>query len=460
MKDHLNKGRLKLDHIDYFILDEADEMLNIGFREEIEEIMEGTPKDKKVLLFSATMPKTILNIAEKYMGSYDLVSIKSKTLSNTSITQKYYDVSPRNKFEALCRIMDAEETFYSIIFCRTKSDVDDVTSNLVSRGFLAEAIHGDIEQKAREKILKRFKDAKIKILVATDVAARWIDVEDLNFVVNYSLPENPEIYTHRIGRTWRAWRTGTAISFVARGDTRKLMFIERTIKAKIEKAKLPDTKDIIAGKKKRLIENITKTLEWDKQEHLVTLSKEILETGDVHDIMYALLKIGHGRDFDEQTYKNIVEVRGNDRGDRWERGWRNGRWGEGSQAGRLFVAKWKADRMNPGSLIQFLEKEVGSHLGDVGKIDIFENFSYINVDEDKAETILAHFKLENRERPLVVQAKPRSNDRGGSRWAWGGWYRGWSRWGWGDRGGYRGWRSGGWDRGGSGGGKFQRGSKR
>jgi len=212
----LNKGRLKLDHIDYFILDEADEMLNIGFREEIEEIMEGTPKDKKVLLFSATMPKAILNIAEKYMGAYDLVSIKSKTLSNQNISQKYYDVSPRNKFEALCRIMDAEETFYSIIFCRTKSDVDDVTSNLVSRGFLAEAIHGDIEQKAREKILKRFKDAKIKILVATDVAARGIDVEDLNYVVNYSLPENPEIYTHRIGRTGRAGKSGTAISFVSR----------------------------------------------------------------------------------------------------------------------------------------------------------------------------------------------------------------------------------------------------
>jgi ATP-dependent RNA helicase DeaD len=133
VKDHINKKRLKLDNIDYFILDEADEMLNIGFREEIEEIMEGTPKDKKVLLFSATMPKAILQIAEKYMGKYDLVSIKSKTLSNTSISQKYYDVSPRNKFEALCRIIDSEEQFYSIIFCRTKSDVDDVTSNLVSR---------------------------------------------------------------------------------------------------------------------------------------------------------------------------------------------------------------------------------------------------------------------------------------------------------------------------------------
>ena len=133
VKDHVLKKRLKLDHIDYFILDEADEMLNIGFREEIEEIMESTPHDKKVLLFSATMPRAILQIAEKYMGDYDMVAIKSKTISNQSITQKYYDVSPRNKFEALCRIIDAEEEFYAIIFCRTKSDVDDVTSNLVSR---------------------------------------------------------------------------------------------------------------------------------------------------------------------------------------------------------------------------------------------------------------------------------------------------------------------------------------
>ncbi len=443
VKDHINKKRLKLEHIDYFILDEADEMLNIGFREEIEEIMEHTPKQKKVLLFSATMPRAILQIAEKYMGEYDLVSIKSKTLSNTSITQKYYDVSPRNKFEALCRIIDAEEEFYSIIFCRTKSDVDDVTSNLVSRGFLAEAIHGDIEQKAREKILKRFKDAKIKILVATDVAARGIDVEDLNFVVNYSLPENPEIYTHRIGRTGRAWKTGTAISFVSRGDTRKLMFIERTIKAKIEKAKLPDTQDIIAGKKKRLTENIATTLEAEKDTEIQNTLDELLTTHAAEDLLYALFKISHGKEFKAETYKDIKEVRDN-RASRESDWW---------SAGRLFVAKGRADRMTPGSLIQFLEKEIGSHLWDVGKIDIFENFSYINVDAEKAEIILAHFKLENKARPLVVQAKPRGWDRGGRSGSGGG-YRGGARW-W-DRGWYRGNRGRSeWS-----GPRFKRGSKR
>ena len=235
VKDHLLRKRLKLENIDYFILDEADEMLKIWFREEIEEIMQNTRKEKKVLLFSATMPKEILQIAKKYMKEYDIVSIKWENLTAKNIEQKYYEISPRNKFEALCRVISAQELFYGIIFCRTKSDVDDITSNLVSRWFLAEAIHWDIEQKSREKILRRFKESKIKILVATDVAARWIDIENLTHVVNYSLPENPEVYTHRIWRTARAGKSWIAISFVSRNDVRKMFFIERVIRAKNKK---------------------------------------------------------------------------------------------------------------------------------------------------------------------------------------------------------------------------------
>ena len=173
VKDHLiTKRTLNLSTIDYFILDEADEMLNIGFREEIEEILQHTPENKKTLLFSATMPREILMLAKKYMHSYDEVKIASKTTISDRIKQIYYDVSPRNKFEALSRVVDMTEDFYGIIFCRTKSDVDEVASKLIGRGIQAEGIHGDIEQKNREKVLTRFKAKKCTILVATDVAAR------------------------------------------------------------------------------------------------------------------------------------------------------------------------------------------------------------------------------------------------------------------------------------------------
>ena len=222
------------------------------------------------------------------------------------------------------------------------------------------------------------------------------------------------------------------------------MFIERTIKAKIEKAKLPDTTDIIAGKKKRLAENIQTKLEWERDAEVQTVLDDLLKEHAAEDLAYALFKISHWKDFKVETYKDIKEVR--DNRDSRDRG------NTGGQAGRLFVAKGKADRMTPGSLIQFLEKEIGSHLWDVGKIDIFENFSYINVDDDKAETILVHFKLENKARPLVVQAKPR-NDRGG-RSGWGGGYRGGSR-----GSSERGWFRGG-DRRSASGPRFKRGSKR
>jgi len=259
--DHLTvKKTLKLADVDYFILDEADEMLNIGFREEIEEIMNHTPENKKTLLFSATMPREILTIAKRHMGDYETVKIESKTTISDRITQMYYEVSPRNKFEALSRVIDMTDDFYGIVFCKTKMDTDEVAAGLIGRGLKAEGIHGDIEQKHREKILGRFKQGKTKVLVATDVAARGIDVNELTHVVNYSLPDNAEVYTHRIGRTARAGKTGTAISFVSRSDSRKLFGIERLLKQKIGKQQIPNAKQVVDIQKKRLIERLTESI--------------------------------------------------------------------------------------------------------------------------------------------------------------------------------------------------------
>ena len=427
IKDHLmRKKTLILDDLDYFILDEADEMLNIGFREEIEEILEHTPSDKKTLLFSATMPRDILRIAKKYMGDYDTVAIKTDTTISDRIDQSYYNLAPRHKFEALCRVVDMAEDFYGIVFCKTKLDVDEVASKLMAKWLRTEGIHGDIEQKTREKILGRFKKKKTDILVATDVAARGLDVNDLTYVINYSLPDSPETYTHRIGRTARAGKTGTAISFVSRADQRKLFAVERILKQKIPKGKAPDAKEVVKVQKNRLIKNIWELVEAGKFEKFSELADTLLALGDPKLVVSALLKDSHSDKFDEKKYE-IVE-------DHFKAPSHDLPNGEQ----RLFVAMGRSADMSPGSLIKFLEKEVGIHLGDVGKIDILDKFSYINVKGEIAADILSYFKEKNPRQPLVVQAKPR---RSGGGW---GWYRG-------NRG--RGWRGGsrsgwGWYRGG------------
>jgi len=307
VKDHLiTKKTLDLSTIDYFILDEADEMLNIGFREEIEEILEHTPDNKKTLLFSATMPREILMLAKKYMHDYDTVAIKSKTTISDRITQVYYEVAPRNKFEALSRVIDMTEDFYGIVFCKTKMDVDEVASKLIGRGIKAEAIHGDIEQKNREKVLARFKAKKCTILVATDVAARGIDVDDLTHVVNFSLPDNAEVYTHRIGRTARAGKTGHAINFVSRSDMRKLSGIERMLKQKMTRGQIPGAKEVVELQKKRLVGNIANLMSDEKLSEFETLATSLLELGEAKTVLAAILKDAHADKFEENSY-NINE---------------------------------------------------------------------------------------------------------------------------------------------------------
>ena len=437
VKDHLIKRRtLKLDHITYFVLDEADEMLNIGFKEEIEEILEHTPKQKKVLLFSATMPKSIQDIVHKYIGDHDTISIKREEKTNQNIKQMCYKVNERDKFEALCRVIEVEFDFYGIIFCKTKADVDDVAARLMSRWYKVEGIHGDIEQKGREKTLARFKNKTITILVATDVAARGIDVNSLTHVVNYSLPDNAETYTHRIGRTGRAGNKGEAISFVSRRDSRMLMFIERLIKQKIEVEKLPDVSHVIEFKKKRLIANTKEMITSEEGKYYLEFAKQLLEVGSPEEVVSALLKEGYNTQFDEEHYTDVKE----DIKSMANSGVSNGQ-------RRLFVAKGRDDNMSPGTLIQFLEREVNAKIGDVGRIEVLREFSFINVSEEDAQMILTTFKEQNPRKPLVVEAKQKTNSgggggwyRGGSRGGSGGWYRGGSRGGSGGSGGwYRGW---------------------
>jgi len=231
--DHINRGTLNLKSVKYFILDEADEMLNMGFVDDVERILNACNKEKRILLFSATMPKEILNLAKKYMGDYSFIKAKI----NANIEQSYVEVNECDRFKTLCKILKDKE-FYGLIFCKTKRDTKELANMLRDVGFKAEAIHGDLKQPRREKIIRLFKQKRIKILIATDVMSRGIDVNDLNCVINYHLPQNPELYMHRIGRTGRAGKRGRAISLINRREYRKLKYIERMTKLKIRRLKI------------------------------------------------------------------------------------------------------------------------------------------------------------------------------------------------------------------------------
>lgn len=412
--DHLNKWRLHLEDLEYFVLDEADEMLNIWFREEIEEIMKSTPKNKKTLLFSATMPKAIMDIVKNYMQDYDLISVKAENMTNTNIDQKYFEVRRESKFDALTRIIELQENFYAIIFCKTKLDVDELASRLMNAGYLAEWIHWDIEQKMREKILARFKSKKTKILVATDVAARWIDVNDVTHVVNYSLPENPEIYTHRIWRTARAGKTWTAITFISNSERRRIFFFENVIKAKIKREVLPSISEVIEAKKWNLVENVKSLIEEKDCRDYIDLSRELLEIeNDAEMIISALIKKFYWNQLKEENYAEIKQDF------RTEKSSKSSSWEI-----RLFVAKWRKSWIsNPWDLLNFLWTEAWISMKNAGKIEIFNDFSYINVPEYEAEIILQVFKQQNKRKPVVVKAKAKKDwDFGSRRWN--------SRWWW------------------------------
>lgn len=329
---HIKKHSLDLSFLKYFILDEADEMLNFGFREEIEDIWKSTPDEKQVLLFSATIPPSIMEMVRQYMPQYDHMKIEAKTMTNENIVQKVYCVPSTQKFEALCRVMDMAENFYAIVFCRTKFETDLVASQLMAHHFHAEAIHGDIDQSQREKVLQRFKAGKTRILVATDVAARGIDVDSLTFVVNYSLPESYESYTHRIGRTGRAGKTGIAITFAGKSDMSRIRFFENKLGIKMERSALPKIEEIIENKQLHLLQNVHSALQSSETKDLQNVAKHLLKLGTPEEIVAALLSIEYQDDFNPENYAYIDDkfpqerdfVRGGGRSDeRRDRGQRN-----------------------------------------------------------------------------------------------------------------------------------------
>ncbi len=337
--DHLNRNRIKLDKIQYMILDEADEMLNMWFIDDIKEILEHTNKDKNTLLFSATMPKEIINVAKKYMWEYEIISVKSEQHTCTQTEQLYFNVQYKDKLEALCRIIDIEPDFFGIVFCKTKLDVDDVTSNLLHKWYSVEWLHGDVAQSQRERIIQKFKSKKIRTLIATDVAARGIDVNSITHVINYSLPQNPEAYIHRVWRTGRADKKWIAITFVSPSEAKRLPFFIKATKTDIKLQKIPNIEDVLKAKKSWIINQIHSAIENNSYQKQIPLAQEILQKYNPEYIIAALLELKYENELTKTKYKEISEIRdrvwwynrensSRDSGwhNRWWRSWNNRWW--------------------------------------------------------------------------------------------------------------------------------------
>ncbi|MGF6907055.1 DEAD/DEAH box helicase [Fusobacterium sp. PH5-44] len=390
--DLMNRKILKIDKLKFFILDEADEMLNMGFIEDIETILGNTNKDKRMLFFSATMPKEIIKIAERHMGEYEKIAVKAQELTTDLTEQIYFEVHERDKFEALCRIIDLANDFYGIVFCRTKNDVNEVVGKLNDRSYGAEGLHGDITQSGRENTLKRFKNKKINVLVATDVAARGIDVNDLSHVINYAIPQEAESYVHRIGRTGRAGKEGIAITFITPQEYRRLLQIQRIVKTEIKRQNVPRVKDVIQAKKVRLMEEIEHILEVGTNPTYETIASELLKDKDATQIVAALLKHSYEDVLDESSYEEINVSHNNSL--------------EKSGKIRLFVGMGRKQEMTPKKLVELITEKSGVDGKYIKNVEIFENFSFISAPFMEAEAIVDTFNRDRgRRKPLIEKAK-------------------------------------------------------
>ncbi len=413
--DHMERRTLDISQVKYVVLDEADEMLNMGFVEDIETILKSSPKNRRTVLFSATMPPHIERLAKNYMNDYEVIAAAKDNLSKANIQQIYFEVPQSDKFEALFRIIDVEESFYGLVFCRTKIDADEISHKLSNRGCRAEAIHGDLSQGQREKVLQKFRSKKLTVLVATDVAARGIDIDNLTHVINYSLPQDPESYVHRIGRTGRAGKTGIAITLITPSEYRKLVSIQRMSNMTITKQKVPNVSEVIESKKQRIKSSILEIIAEQKFSDLEPIAEEILaESVDAKTAISALLKLAFKDELNESSYNEINEYSKNkdyysdDRGMSGHRPIGDQRRGYVDRKGtaRLFIAKGRKDNLDPRGLVEFIQKQSGVDQRHIDDVKMFDDFSFFAVPFGDAEKVLQNFqKQSGGKRSLVTRAK-------------------------------------------------------
>lgn len=370
MLDLIKRKCLNLENVEFLVLDEADEMLNMGFIDDIESILSHTPEERQTLLFSATMPEPIAKLAKRYMKpDAKLVSVKKSSLTVSKIEQSYFMINNKHRLEALCRLLDLDNPSSAIIFCRTKRGVDELVQELQSKGYMVEGMHGDMTQAHRLTTLNKFKEGTLNLLIATDVAARGIDVDSVTHVFNYDLPQDVESYVHRIGRTGRANREGTAYSLVTPKDFSMLKQIQKVTKSAITQKPIPTAEQIKNKKFNDIIKEVKETINAGDLTKFMPNAIELVENNDPLSVVAALMKIKYENEsvFDYSSNKLEAPKKENV---------------------RLFFSVGKRDGLTPKVLINYIKDRTRVNASTIGQIDLMENFSFVTVDESVSKKIL------------------------------------------------------------------------
>lgn len=367
--DHIHRRTLKLDAVDIFVLDEADEMLDMGFIDDIEEVLRHLPEKRQMLLFSATMPSEILRLSRRYMNRAKRISVNKGDVTAPSIRQVYYKVLEKNKLDGLCRILDSDDVELGIVFCRTKKGVDELADALQSRGYMAGGLHGDLNQAERNRVMQDFRSGRIELLIATDVAARGIDVGNVTHVINYDIPQDTESYVHRIGRTGRAGKAGAAMTLVTPREIKLLNTIQRETKSDIEARSLPTLEEVAEKQQAVWIEQLLNTIhEGDNMGVFADTVKEVVAKYDVDAMTVATAAL-----------KLAFDIRTAD-----EDGYHFGETGASPGMVRFFINAGKNINIHPRDLAQTIADAADISDREVGKINIFDRFTFVEVPEEAA----------------------------------------------------------------------------
>ncbi len=409
--DLINRKKINLSEVDVVVLDEADEMLNMGFRDELDAIIEETPSDRNTLLFSATMPKEVLAMTKRFMKDPVEITVGKKNVGAQNINHESYFVQARDRYLALKRIVDFHPNIYGIVFCRTRRETQEVADKLMKDGYNADALHGDLSQAQRDAVMNKFRIKHLTLLVATDVAARGLDVTDLTHIINYNLPDELEIYTHRSGRTGRAGKFGTSIVIANLREKNKLRLIEKQLGKKFEVKNVPLGKEVCEKQLFHLIDRMEKVeVDHSQIDSFLPEIMKKLEWLDREELIKKFVSVEFNRFLD--YYKNSPDLNKPDDSKRSKRSRNN-------QEGftRFFLNLGKTDNLTPVTVIGMIKDYSGIKDINIGAIDIMQNFSFFEVDSDYTEEMLEGFKnkkLKNRKIVLEI-ASTRTNDNSRSR---------------------------------------------
>lgn len=396
--DHIERRTLSLKDVKVVVLDEADEMLDMGFIDDITRILKDTPEERQTLLFSATMPEAILKMSKRYMKSPEKIKIASDALTAPKINQIFFEVRNEQKVEALSRLIDSDDGGVFLVFCHTKREVDEVATNLKMRGYEADAMHGDFSQSQREAVLKKFRDSRIDVLVATDVAARGLDISSISHVVNYSIPQNPESYVHRIGRTGRAGREGVAITFVTPREEKQLRLIKAVSKANIQRGKLPSKEQVLESRFENLREKIDEFIDDKRFDTFFKMAEKLAEKIQPVEALAALLKFqlaGYEEEANVSSRPDDVSL---------------DETGAAPGMARLFMTIGKEQNVRANDIVEAISKKANIPRQAIKNVNIFETFTFVEVPRDSAETVIEymHQSIISGRKVAVAPARPRA----------------------------------------------------